>query len=94
MTEKKSIFTPVSEKEVKRAIVNGFSGQFIEYVECECLVIGGGASGLMAGRDIALKGVKTLIVERNNYIGGDFRIEGHLMNKMIVREPGHKIMGN
>lgn len=92
MAEKKQIFSPVSEKEVTRAIVEGFSKQFIEYVESDCLIIGGGPSGLMAGRDVAMKGVKTLIVERNNYIGGGFWIGGYLMNKVTVREPGQKIL--
>jgi thiamine thiazole synthase len=92
MAEKKPIFTPVSEKEVTRAIVDAFARQFIEYVESDCLIIGGGPSGLMAGRDIASKGVKTLIVERNNYIGGGFWIGGYLMNKVTVREPGQKIL--
>lgn len=93
MTEKKkSIFTPISEKEVTRAIVDGFARQFIEYVESDCLIIGGGPSGLMAGRDLALKGLKTLIVERNNYIGGGFWIGGYLMNKVTIREPGQEVL--
>src|SRR4030043_53419 len=92
MSEKKPIFTPVSEKEVTRAIVAGFAKQFIEYVESDCLIIGGRPSGLMVGRDIALKGVKTLIVERNNYIGGGFWIGGYLMKKATVRGPGQKIL--
>lgn len=90
--EKKKIFTPVSEKEVTRAIVDAFARQFIEYVESDCLIVGGGPSGLMTGRDIALKGIKTLIVERNNYIGGGFWIGGYLMNKVTVREPGQEIL--
>ncbi len=72
-------------------MVDGFARQFIEYMERDCLIIGGGPSGLMAGRDIALKGVKTLMVERNNCIGGGFWIGGYLMNKVTVREPGQKI---
>ncbi len=36
MSEKKTIFTPVSEKEVIRAIVAGFVKQFNEYVESDC----------------------------------------------------------
>jgi thiazole biosynthesis enzyme len=96
MTEKKqqkqAIFSPASEKDVTRAIVGGFARQFMEYVESDCIIIGGGPSGLMAGRDIALKGVKTLIVERNNYIGGGFWIGGYLMNKVTVREPADQIL--
>jgi hypothetical protein len=46
MAQKKQIFTPVSEKEVTRAIVDGFARQFIDYVESDCLIVGGGPSGL------------------------------------------------
>ena len=75
------IFASVGEKEVTRAIVDGFSKQFSEYVESDCLIIGAGPSGLMAGKELAQKGIKTLIVERNNYLGGGFWIGGYLMNK-------------
>ncbi len=86
------IFASVSEKEVTRAIIDGFAKQFTELVESDCLIIGGGPSGLMVGRDLALHGLKTLIVERNNYIGGGFWIGGYLMNKVTVRDPGQKIL--
>jgi len=66
MNEKKDIFAPIGEKEVTRAIVGEFMSQFNEYVESDCIIIGAGPSGLMLGRELALKGVKTLIVERNN----------------------------
>src|SRR3990170_4770001 len=92
MAEKKTIFAAVSEKEVTRAIVEGFARQFLEYVESDCLIIGGGPSGLMAGRDIALKGFKTLLFEGKIYMGGGFWIGGYLMNKVTVREPGQEIL--
>lgn len=90
--EKKDIFAPVGEKDVTRAIVSEFLRQFSEYVESDCIIIGAGPSGLMAGRELARKGVKTLIVERNNYLGGGFWIGGYLMNKLTVRAPGHEIL--
>jgi thiamine thiazole synthase len=86
------IFAPVGEKEVTRAIMEEFSRQFQEYVDSDCIIIGAGPSGLMAGRDLASSGIKVLIVERNNYLGGGFWIGGYLMNKVTVRSPGEKIL--
>ncbi len=85
-------FSPAGEKEVTRAIVSEFAEQFNEYVESDCIIIGGGPSGLMAGRNLARAGKKVLIVERNNYIGGGFWIGGYLMNKITVRHPAERIL--
>ena len=85
-------FSPSGEKEVTRAIVGEFAKQFNEYVESDCIIIGGGPSGLMAGRNLARAGKKVLIVERNNYIGGGFWIGGYLMNKITVRHPAERIL--
>jgi len=86
------IFSPVGEKQITRAIVTEFAEQFNEYVESDCIVVGGGPSGLMAARNIARAGKKVLIVERNNYLGGGFWSGGYLMNKITVRHPGEKIL--
>jgi thiamine thiazole synthase len=67
-----AVFEPIDEKDVTRAIVGGFLRQFEEYAESDVIIVGGGPSGLMAGKVLAENGVKTLIIERNNYIGGGF----------------------
>jgi thiamine thiazole synthase len=85
-------FSPVAEKDVTRAIVREFTKQFEEYVESDCIIIGAGPSGLMAGRNLAKAGKKVLIVERNNYLGGGFWIGGYLMNKVTVRHPAERIL--
>ena len=91
MSEKK-IFSAVGEKEVTRAIVDGFARQFSEYVESDCIIIGAGPSGLMAGRELASQNLKVFIIERNNYLGGGFWIGGYLMNKLTVRAPGQEVL--
>lgn len=86
------IFEKTTESQVTRAIVENFSKQLLEYAESDVIIIGAGPSGLMAGRELAKKGVKTLLIERNNYLGGGFWIGGYLMNKVTIRSPAHKIL--
>jgi len=88
--EGKKVFSAVGEKEVSRAIIDAFSKQLYEYVESDCVIVGAGPSGLMAGSVIAREGLKVLIVERNNYLGGGFWIGGYLMNKVTVRAPAEE----
>jgi len=87
-----SLFSPTREKDVTRAIVRAYLQQFDEYVESDVIIVGGGPSGLIAGRDLANNGFKVLIIERNNYLGGGFWVGGYFMNKLTVRAPADKVL--
>lgn len=86
------MFEKSSERDVTRAIVHEFGEMLDEYADSEIIVIGGGPSGLMAARDLANRGRKVLVVERNNYLGGGFWLGGFLMNTVTVRPPGEEIL--
>jgi len=87
-----AIFSKVTEKDVTKAIVSEFAEEFLEYVESDVVIVGAGPSGLIAAKRLADKGIKVLLIESNNYLGGGFWIGGYLMNKLTVREPGQRIL--
>jgi len=86
------MFSKITESQISRAIVGEFTKWFEDYIVSDVIIVGGGPSGLMAGRDLANAGFKTLLIESNNYIGGGFWIGGYFMNTLTFRAPADKIL--
>jgi len=86
------VFSKISEKDVTRTIVEEYSTKMLENIEADVIIIGGGPSGLVAARELASNGARTVIVESNNYLGGGFWLGGYLMNPLTVSSPGDKIL--
>lgn len=85
-------FAKVGEAEITRAIVKDFCEGFLEHVKTDVVIVGGGPSGLVAGKRLASDGFKVLMFEANNYLGGGFWMGGYLMNGITVREPAQEIL--
>jgi len=85
----KGIFSPVSDGDVTRTILRSFATELNDYVSSDAIVVGAGPAGLICARELAWCGLRVLLVERNNYLGGGFWIGGFLMNKLTVRAPAH-----
>lgn len=84
-------FAKVGERQITKAIVEDFCQGFSDYITSDVVIVGSGPSGLMAGKRLAEDGVKVLIIEANNYLGGGFWIGGYLMNGVTVREPAQRV---
>jgi thiamine thiazole synthase len=85
-------FAKIGEKDVTRAILENFSKDLNEYIESDVIIVGAGPAGIMAGKELAKDGLKTLIIERNNYLGGGFWIGGYFMNKVTFRAPANEVL--
>ncbi len=85
-------FAKVSEKQVTTAIIKDFNEKMLKNMEADCIIVGAGPSGLVAGRELAKAGFNVLIIEANNYLGGGFWIGGYLMNGVTFREPANEML--
>jgi thiamine thiazole synthase len=82
----------VRERDISRAIVTAFSGELLENLESDAIIVGAGPSGLVAAWQLAKRGYRTLIIEQNNYLGGGFWVGGYLMNVATFRHPAEQVL--
>ncbi len=83
---------PLRERDITRQIAREYYKEFDQLIESDVIIVGGGPSGLICGRDLAAMGFRTLVVEQNLALGGGFWSGGYLMNKATICAPAHEIL--
>ena len=61
------MFEKINEAQISRAIVTEFAKWFEDYIISDVIIVGAGPSGLVAAKDLGSVGIKTLVIESNNY---------------------------
>jgi thiazole biosynthesis enzyme len=72
---------------ITRAIVERFTEKFLEHVDLEVAIVGGGVSGLTAGWRLAQRGHKVAIFERKLSVGG-----GMMFNEIVIQEVAKPVL--
>lgn len=77
---------------ISKAIVEGFSKDFIDSLESDVAIAGGGPAGMTAGYYLAKEGKKVVIFERKLAVGGGMWGGGMMYNKCVFQEASRPIL--
>jgi thiazole biosynthesis enzyme len=77
---------------ISRAITGSFMDEFMDYMEVDVAVVGGGPAGLTAAYYLAGQGFKTALYERKLSVGGGMWGGGMMFNKIVVQDEARVIL--
>ncbi len=77
---------------ITKAIVERYTEKFLDCLDLEVAIVGGGVSGLVAGWKLAQQGHKVAIFERKLSIGGGMWGGGMMFNEIVVQPEAKPIL--
>ncbi len=83
---------PIKEIKVTEAIVRTYTERFLNSLDLDAAIVGGGPAGLMAAAILAEKGAKTALFEKKLSIGGGMWGGGVGFNVIVVQEKARHIL--
>lgn len=88
-------FAPIRESQVSRAMTRRYFADLDTYAESDVVIVGAGSCGLSAAYTLAKArpDLKIAIIEASVSPGGGCWLGGQLFSPMVVRKPGHLVLG-
>ena len=77
---------------ISRAIAESYMRDFLDALEADAAVVGGGPSGLIAAYYLARSGAKTVVFERSLRVGGGMPGGGMMFNRIVFQPEGKAIL--
>jgi len=81
----------LDEQVIARAIIERFTQKWIEHLDLDVAIVGGGPSGLVAAYYLSKKGWKVALFERKLSLGGGMWGGGMMFNEIVVQDAGKKV---
>ena len=82
----------ISEIEVTRGILEGFTKDFLGSLQSDVAVAGGGQAGMTCAYYLAREGLNVSVFERNLHVGGGMWGGGMLFPRIIIQEAARAIL--
>jgi thiamine thiazole synthase len=77
---------------ITRAIFDEYSKTFLDYIDIDVALVGGGPANLVAAKYLAEKGVKVAIYEKKISLGGGMWAGGMMFPRIVVQEEARCIL--
>jgi len=82
----------INEITISKAIIESYLRKFLESIECDVAVVGGGPSGLVASYYLAKAGFNVVLFEKRLSLGGGIWGGGIMFNKIVVQTSALEIL--
>ena len=77
---------------ITRAIFDEYAKTFLNYIDIDVALVGGGPANLVAAKYLAEEGVKVAIYEKKVSIGGGMWAGGMMFPRIVVQEEARSIL--
>lgn len=82
----------LDEQVITRAIIERFTEKWIDHLDLDVAIVGGGPSGLVAAYYLAKNAKKVALFERKLSVGGGMWGGGMMLNEIVVQDEGKKVL--